>query len=120
LNILIHNTRIILQLKIEGGGEVTLLSKTIDGIAGEFGARYRPDPNGDGDHSDDDITPGNLITESPNIVFDRGGVYGTGWQSANFNIAAYRGKKITLILSAGDVGDSIFDTAILLDECKLQ
>ena len=57
-----------------------------------------------------------LISVSPDIVFDRGGVYITGWQTSTFNISQYAGQRITLILRAGDVGDSIYDTAILLDD----
>ena len=97
-----------IKIKTESGSEITLLEKTIDGLAAEFGASHNPD------------VQGNLISQSPGIVFDRGDVFGTGWMSVTFGITGYRGQKITLILSAGDVGDSIYDTAILLDECKLE
>ena len=40
----------------------------------------------------------------------------TNWQTSTFDISAYRDEIITLILLAGDVGDSIYDTAILLDD----
>lgn len=49
-------------------------------------------------------------------------VWSTGWQSQSIDIsaiaAANPGKPITLRFSAGDVGDSIFDSAILLDEIQ--
>jgi hypothetical protein len=32
----------------------------------------------------------------------------------------YRGQVVTLILQAWDVGDSIYDTAITLDDIKIQ
>lgn len=95
-------------IKRQNGSEVTLLSKTIDGIAAQFGATKEP-PN-----------PGNLIKVSPEIVFDRGDVYMTGWQTSTFDITQFQGQIVTLILAAGDVGDSIYDTAILLDEIKVQ
>jgi hypothetical protein len=98
-------------IKTPDGAENILLSKTIDGIAADFGARYNPP---------DDITPGNLVSVSPGIVFDRGGVYMTDWQTSTFDVTAYRGKRITLILAAGDVGDSIYDTAILLDDISIK
>lgn len=95
-------------IKKDDGTENILISKTIDGIAAQFGATKEP-PN-----------PGNLISVSPGIVFDRGDVYMTGWQTSTFDVTAYRGKRITLILAAGDVGDSIFDTAILLDDISVK
>ena len=98
----------IIKIKTQSGSEVTLLSRSIDGIASQFGAVKEP-PN-----------PGNLIGVSPEIVFDRGDVYMTGWQTSTFDVSAYRGMIITLSLEAGDVGDSIFDTAILLDEISVQ
>ncbi|HMS64784.1 MAG TPA: hypothetical protein PKD83_05955 [Ignavibacteria bacterium] len=90
----------------QNGTEVTLLSKTIDGIATQFGA--------DTNHA------GQLISVSPNIVFDQGGVYMTGWQELSFDITPYRGQTVVIIFKCGDVGDSIYDTAILLDDIIIQ
>lgn len=101
-------------VKTPDGNITTLLSKTIDGIAADFGASY--------DQSTNPPTeiPGNLIKVSPEIVFDKGGVYMTNWQTSTYDITPFRGKVVTLILEAGDVGDSIYDTAILLDEISVQ
>lgn len=88
------------------GTQEVLLRKTIDQIAADFGATKE--------------NAGNLIPVSPAIVFDKGDVYMTGWQSASFNISQYKGQRVTLIIAAGDVGDSIYDTAILLDEIAVQ
>lgn len=93
-------------LKKQDGSDVTLLSKNIDGIASQFGA--------DTNHV------GQLISVSPEIVFDEGGVYMTGWQETSFDITPYRGQVITVVFIAGDVGDSIYDTAILLDDIIIQ
>jgi hypothetical protein len=93
-------------LDVEGTGEVVLFSKTIDGIAADFGASKE--------------NPGNLIAVSPGIVFDKGDVYMTGWQSSTFDISAHKGKCVTLILRCTDVGDSIYDTAILLDQISIE
>jgi hypothetical protein len=76
------------------GNETVLFEKTIDNIASEY--------------------PPTLV--SPDIVFDQGDVYGTGWQSTTLDISSFAGKGVTLILAAGDVGDSYYDTAILLDD----
>jgi hypothetical protein len=93
-------------LKKQDGSEVTLLSKNIDGIAAQFGA--------------DTNQIGQLIKVSPDIVFDEGGVYMTGWQDSSFDLTPYRNQVITVIFIAGDVGDSIYDTAILLDDIIIQ
>jgi hypothetical protein len=60
-----------------------------------------------------------LISVSPGIVFDEGGVFMTGWQTSNLDVSAFVGKRITLIIRAGDVGDSVYDTAILLDDVSV-
>jgi len=87
------------------GTEVTLLSKNIDQIAVQFGA--------------DTNQVGQLVSVSPGIVFDRGGVYMTNWLTSTFDVTPYRGQTIVVVLICGDVGDSIYDTAILIDEMKV-
>ena len=54
------------------------------------------------------------------ISFDQGDVYATGWQSQNADISAFAGKPVTLRLHSTDVGDSIYDTAILLDNIRIE
>jgi hypothetical protein len=81
----------------EDGNKNVLFYKTIDDIAGE----YSP------------------VLVSPEIVFDQGDVYGTDWQVSTFDISTYAGTAVTLVLASGDVGDSIYDTVILLDEIML-
>lgn len=88
------------------GSEEVLLSKTVDDLASDFGATFE--------------SPGSLILVSPGIVFDVGDVYMTNWQTSTFNISQYQGQRVTLIFEAGDVGDSIYDSAILLDEASVQ
>lgn len=80
------------------GNENILFYKTIDNINDQYGVFY----------------------VSPEIVFDQGDVYGTGWQFVSFDISEYAGQGVTLILSSGDVGDSIYDTVILLDDISIQ
>ena len=94
-------------------GEEILLSRTIDGIAASFGAKAPTIEIPEG-------IPGDLISVSPDIVFDQGGVYMTGWQSESFDIKSYRGRCVTLIFRSTDVGDSIYDTAILIDDVKIK
>jgi hypothetical protein len=68
----------------------------------------------------DDLCPQVFHT---GLVFDRGDVWSTGWLSQSIDIstiaAANLGKSVTIRFSAGDVGDSVYDTAILLDEIKV-
>jgi hypothetical protein len=101
-------------VRTKDGNEQDLFHKTIDGIASDFGAQEFKGEEGEVPQ------PGNLVYVSPDIVFDQADVYMTGWQSASYDVSAYQGKIITLILGAGDVGDSVYDTAILLDNIKVE
>lgn len=101
-------------IKKKDGTEIELLNKSIDDIASEFGAKKFNNEEGEVPQ------PGNLISVSPQIKFDIGDVYMTGWQTTSFDISAYQGEIITIIFKAGDVGDSIYDTAILLDDISIQ
>jgi len=52
--------------------------------------------------------------------FDQGDVWATGWRTATTTIpASLRGKKVVLQFYTTDVGDSIYDTAVLLDRIQL-
>jgi hypothetical protein len=82
----------------ESGAETVLFEKTIDAIAAEY--------------------PPYLV--SPDIVFDQGDVYATGWQISVLDISSFAGTGVTLVLAAGDVGDSVYDTAILLDDIAIE
>lgn len=59
-----------------------------------------------------------LTPVSPGVVFDQGDVYMTGWRTSLFDISKYQGKAVTLFIESGDVGDSYYDSATLLDEIK--
>ena len=54
------------------------------------------------------------------VSFDKGGVYDTGWQSESVDISGLAGKSVTLTVSSSDVGDSIYDTAILVDDIVIE
>jgi len=52
--------------------------------------------------------------------FDKGDAYATGWNGFSGAIpASMQGHKVELTLAASDVGDSIFDTAILIDDIQV-
>lgn len=53
------------------------------------------------------------------ISFDQGDVHATGWQSQSVDVSAYAGKRVQLRLHSTDVGDSIYDSAILLDNIRI-
>jgi len=95
-----------IAVRDQNGAETVLLSRTVDAIASSFGATKE--------------SPGTLINASPGITFDEGGVYMTGWQTSNLNVSAFTGKRITLVIRAGDVGDSVYDTAILIDDVSVK
>ena len=95
------------QVTIDSGGSpTTLLYKKIDDLCGGVsqagGIHFdQPEPDPDDPNAED-------------------GVWMTGWTPVTLNISAYAGKSVTLTFTCGDIGDSIFDTAILLDEIKIQ
>jgi hypothetical protein len=91
--------------KVEDASTTTLLYKTVDSIATDFGATQ--------EHG------GDLISVSPDIIFDMGDVWMTSWQNFQYDISAFQGKTVTLKFEAEDLGDEIYDTAILLDNIKI-
>ena len=108
-----YQDRFEIVLISEDFGEEVLISRTIDGIAAEFGASAPTEEIPEG-------IPGDLIAVSPDIVFDQGNVYMTGWQTFTYDLSSYKGKCITIALRCTDVGDSVYDTAILLDKIAIQ
>lgn len=61
-----------------------------------------------------------LTLVSPNIVFDQGDVYMTGWLPQVLDLSAFAGQSVTLRFQTGDVGDSIYDSAVLIDEIDIE
>lgn len=59
------------------------------------------------------------LTKS-DISFDKGGVYNTGWRSGSLDISNLAGKRVNLTIYSSDVGDSIYDTAILVDDITVE
>jgi hypothetical protein len=43
----------------------------------------------------------------------------TGWRPAEINISQYAGKAIILVFTVSDVGDTIYDTGVLIDAIKI-
>ena len=69
------------------------------------------------EQSVDDLCSGPL-TFVPGLTFDSGDdVYATGWQSATLPIGG--GGRITVRFEVDDFGDSDFDTAVLLDNIRI-
>ena len=55
------------------------------------------------------------------VSFDQGDVYMTGWITFSVDISAYAGQGgVTITFTTGDIGDSIFDTAVLVDAIRLE
>ncbi|MBN2171466.1 MAG: choice-of-anchor L domain-containing protein [Candidatus Krumholzibacteriota bacterium] len=65
--------------------------------------------------------------EPASIKFDQGphgsdpvGVYRTGWIEVEIDVTAYAGQTVELRFAAGDIGDSIYDSAILIDAIRVE
>jgi hypothetical protein len=65
----------------------------------------------------DDLCP--LPPVPADVGFDKGGVYMTGWRTQSVDVTALAGTTNVLKFAAGDVGDSIFDTVILVDNVRV-
>ena len=81
---------VTLSEKNNPGNTLTLVSETIDSLAGQV-------------HKVDNS-------------FDQGDVYATGWETTTTTIPeSFQNKKVILKFYTTDVGDSIYDTAVLID-----
>lgn len=88
-----------------GDGSATLFSKRIDDLCEDV-------TQAAGIHFDQPLPEPGDTTED--------GVWMTGWTTVTLDISAYAGKSVTITFACGDVGDSVWDTAVLLDEIKFQ
>jgi hypothetical protein len=79
-------------------GDVELQKTTVDDLCND------PDPN--------------LLSQA-DVGFDQNGVWMTPWLHKTVDITALAGTTATLVFAAGDVGDSIFDTVILVDDVRV-
>lgn len=107
--------------------EEVILDLSVNKIAEQFGASnpndhydYNEDSENSEEAYDHSQYGGELIYVSPDIVFDVGDVWMTGWQHFEYNISSFRGKYVTIKFNAVDGGDSIFDTAVLLDNIVIE
>jgi hypothetical protein len=59
--------------------------------------------------------------EHADVAFDVGGVWSNAWQKAELNVVGVAGRgPVKLRFSTADTGDSIYDTAVLIDAVKLR
>ena len=68
---------------------------------------------------DDLCNDPNVTLVQADVAFDQGDVYMTGWIPQSVDVTALAGTTATLTFAAGDVGDSIYDTVILVDNVNL-
>jgi len=47
-------------------------------------------------------------------------VFQTGWKDIDVDVTAYRGKMVTIEFRCYDVGDSIYDTAVVVDNVRIE
>lgn len=95
-------------LTTKDGETETILHLTLNDLADQFGAYWN--------HDEEDGDGGDLISVSPAIQFDMGDVWMTGWQHHEYVIPdEFKGKTVTITFTAEDATDTIYDTAVLLD-----
>jgi hypothetical protein len=94
----VYQDFLTISLTPDGGSTVTLLHETVD----SFHAGYA------------------LTRVSPGIVFDQGDVYMTGWRTLSYDVSSLAGQTVYLRIRIGDVGDSIYDSAALLDQIAVE
>ena len=60
--------------------------------------------------------------EVSGIDFDGGDstTYHTNWKSMEYDLSKYAGQKVNIRFMVYDVGDSIYDSAVLLDAVSFQ
>jgi hypothetical protein len=63
--------------------------------------------------------PNITLIHLDDVAFDKGDVWMTDWKTQSVDITAFAGTTDTLTFAAGDVGDSIFDTVILVDNARI-
>ena len=56
------------------------------------------------------------------IDFDGGDstTFHTGWKTVSVDISQYAGKLLTIKFTVFDVGDSVYDTGVLIDNVKIE
>ena len=59
------------------------------------------------------------IVTPADVSFDKGGVYKTGWITQAVDVTALAGTTGVLKFGAEDVGDSIYDSVILVDRVRI-
>lgn len=71
------------------------------------------------DNMCDDVFPANIQFDQGPTETDNG-VYLTGWRQIQMNVGNWAGQTVTLRFAAGDIGDSIYDSAILIDAIRVE
>ena len=92
------------------GAAVVLQSTKVDDLCGP------PSVNSEGvtEYKSPKVKPSTLS-------FDKGDVWTTGWMTTSMGVPdGMQGQRVRLTLQAYDVGDSIYDTAVLLDDVTLK
>jgi hypothetical protein len=58
------------------------------------------------------------LTERPGLTFDSGDVWATAWRQASFNVSGVAGRPVRLRFEVRDRGDSLLDSAVLIDKIE--
>lgn len=117
-----YQDRLSVSLLSDTSDEEVLLDLAIDKVAAKFGARYC-----ESEIERCQTEGGQLIrgwdfdTGMQYLKFDVGDVWYTGWQRFEaFDISRFRGQRVTLRFLATDVSDDVLDTAVLIDNIRIE
>lgn len=93
------------ELISQEGEQIPVLTTSVNQIATDFHASKK-----DG---------GDLIKVSPEITFDQGDVWMTGWQHESADISHRAGQELTLQFSTQNAWDLVYTTAVLIDNIRI-
>ena len=104
------------------GIETVLMYKEVDDVAADFGASFCSSPSQPCIEEGGDLIRGwDFDTGQRFVSFDRGDVWLTGWiEDAEFDVSTFAGELVTLRFYATDTGDTIYDTAVLVDNIRIE
>jgi len=58
------------------------------------------------------------LAERASLSFDSGDVWATAWRQASFNVSGVAGRPVRLKFEVRDRGDSLLDSAVLIDKIE--
>jgi hypothetical protein len=99
----------ITDVKADPDTEILLFQTSVDSLCGAC----------DGSDVTSEACLNLPLIDSP-VAFDRGDAWYTGWETnQTVDISAYKGKSVIIKFYIEDKGDTIYDTAVLIDNIRI-